>query len=147
MANSPKTMVDYTDLLNETFARQSAIAPVFDATATYAVGDVVMYQGKRYVCSNAHTGAWVAADFTAETINTVLSDKEDKPVVLTQTLAAGATTLTFTNSAFGNNSRIRAYSDPFVLGLFEDMSQSGTTVTLTCVAQANAVSVMLEVRN
>jgi hypothetical protein len=79
-------------------------------------------------------------------ISSDLADKEDKPTVLTATLAAGATTLTFTNAAIGNNSRIRAYSNPFVLGLIEDMSQSGTTVTLTCAAQANAVSVVLEVR-
>jgi hypothetical protein len=79
-------------------------------------------------------------------ISSDLADKENKPTVLTATLAAGATTLTFTNAAIGNNSRIRAYSNPFVLGLIEDMSQSGTTVTLTCAAQANSVSVQLEVR-
>lgn len=80
-------------------------------------------------------------------VNTALSGKENTPTVLTATLAAGSTTLTFTDASVGNNSRIRAYSDPFVLGLIADMSQSGTTVTLTCVAQASAVSVKLEVRN
>ena len=76
-----------------------------------------------------------------------LNSKEDIPTVLTATLAANATTLTFTDASIGNNSRIRAYSDPFVLGLITDMTQSGTTVTLTCAAQASAVSVKLEVRN
>ena len=79
-------------------------------------------------------------------VYTELSKKEDAATVLTATLAASATTLTFTNAAIGNNSRIRVYSDPFVLGLVEDMVQSGTTVTLTCKAQSSAVSVMLEVR-
>ena len=59
MANSPKGIVDYTNKLNETFAKQSAIAPVFDATATYAVGESVMYNGKRYTFNTAHSaGAW-----------------------------------------------------------------------------------------
>ena len=76
-----------------------------------------------------------------------LTSKEDVPTVLTATLAANATTLTFTDASIGNNSRIRAYSDPFVLGLITDMTQSGTTVTLTCAAQASSVSVKLEARN
>ena len=76
-----------------------------------------------------------------------LNSKEDVPTVLTATLEANATTLTFTDASIGNNSRIRAYSDPFVLGLITDMTQSGTTVTLTCAAQASTVSVKLEVRN
>ncbi len=76
-----------------------------------------------------------------------LNSKENVPTVLNATLAASATTLTFTDDSIGNNSRIRAYSDPFVLGLITDMAQSGTTVTLTCAAQASAVSVKLEVRN
>ena len=73
--------------------------------------------------------------------------KENNPTVLTSTLAAGATTLTFTDASIGNNSRIRAYSDPFVLGLITNMVQSGTSVTLTCASQASSVSVKLEVRN
>lgn len=78
---------------------------------------------------------------------TALANKENTPTVLTQTLTAGATTLTFTDAAIGNNSRIRPYSDPFVLGLIENAVQSGTTVTLTCSEQSANVSVMLEIRN
>ena len=80
-------------------------------------------------------------------LNSALTNKENAPTVLTATLAANATTLTFTDTSIGNNSRIRAYSDPFVLGLITDMTQSGTTATLTCEAQSSAVSVKLEVRN
>lgn len=87
----------------------------------------------------------VAGDVSS--LNSALSNKENAPTVLTQTLAASATTLTFTDASIGNNSRIRAYSDPFVLGLITDMTQSGTSVTLTCEAQASSVSVKLEVRN
>lgn len=69
------------------------------------------------------------------------------PVVLTQTLIAGNTTLTFTNDAIGNNSRIRPFSNPFVMGLIEDATQSGTSVTLTCAEQSSNVSVSIEVYN
>lgn len=69
------------------------------------------------------------------------------PVVLTQTLTAGATSLTFTNAAIGNNSRIRPFSNPFVMGLIEDATQSGTSVTLTCAEQSSNVSVSIEVYN
>ena len=116
-----------------------ALSQLTDVTITSAAdGDCLVY--------NLNDQKWENSDVITQ-INSDLSDKEAKPTVLTATLAAGATTLTFTNAAIGNNSRIRAYSNPFVLGLFEDMTQSGTTVTLTCVAQAASVSVMLEVRN
>ena len=97
-----------------------------------------------------NTSSGMTADNVQEAVdelNTDLSSKEDAPTTLTATLATGATTLTFTNSAIGNNSRIRAHSDPFILGFVTNMTQSGTTVTLTCAAQSSAVSVMLEVRN
>lgn len=69
------------------------------------------------------------------------------PTVLTQTLTAGSTSLTFTNAAIGNNSRIRYFSDPFVMGLVTDAVQSGTSVTLTCASQSSNVSVSIEVYN
>lgn len=82
-----------------------------------------------------------------DSVNELQSDKADAPTILTQTLAAGSTSLTFTNAAIGNSSRVKYYSNPFVVGLIEDAVQSGTTVTLTCAEQASAVDVMLEVSN
>ena len=73
--------------------------------------------------------------------------KNNKPTILTQTLAANTTTLTFTDASIGNNSRIRPYSNPFVSGLIKGISQSGTSITLTCKAQTSPVSVVLEVFN
>lgn len=35
------------------FAKSSAIAPEYDSTATYAIGDAVMHDGLRYECSTA----------------------------------------------------------------------------------------------
>lgn len=45
------------------------IAPVFDATSTYAVGDYVIYNDQLYRCTIAHTGAWSELDFVATTLS------------------------------------------------------------------------------
>lgn len=108
---------------------------LYKATADIAVGDTLT------VNTNCVLDNFVTA------VNDLKEDKEDKPVILTQTLAAGATTLTFTNAAIGNNSRVKYLSDPFIVGLITNAVQSGTTVTLTCASQASAVSVKLEVYN
>lgn len=108
---------------------------LYKATADIAVGDTLT------VNTNC------VLDNVVTAINDLKDDKEDKPVILTQTLAAGSTSLTFTNAAIGNNSRIKYLSDPFVVGLITNAVQSGTTVTLTCAEQASAVSVKLEVYN
>lgn len=75
------------------------------------------------------------------------TNKEDKPTILTQTLSAGATTLTFTDDSILNTSRIKYLSNPFVAGLIKNAVQSEHTVTLTCKAQQSSVSVKLEVYN
>ena len=63
-------VIGLTDSLSEK-ADFSIIAEDFDSTATYAVGDYVIYNGLLYKCTNAHTGTWAAADFTA----TLVSDE------------------------------------------------------------------------
>ena len=45
------------------------IAPAFDATATYNIGDRCTYNGAFYKFTAAHTGAWAAADVTEITVN------------------------------------------------------------------------------
>lgn len=65
---------------------------------------------------------------------------------LTATLAAGATTLTFTDDYIGNNSLIDVFSNPFGL-VPTSASQSGTTVTLTFDPQDVAYSVAITIGN
>ena len=77
----------------------------------------------------------------------VEKNKTLTPTILTQTLTAGSTSLTFTNAAIKNNSRISFQSDPFTKGLIDNAVQSGTTVTLTCKAQLSNVSVKLIIYN
>lgn len=47
---------------DSTKADAVSVAPAFNATATYAIGDRVTYEGRLYEFTAAHTGAWVAAD-------------------------------------------------------------------------------------
>lgn len=97
-----KTIVDFTNLLNATFARASVIAPteVSPSANAYSVGDPFMYNGKLYLAKTA-----IAANDplvidtnieAADDIMEQLSAKADKPTVLSQTLAANATSVTFT---------------------------------------------------
>ena len=54
------------------------LAPAFDSTATYAVGDLVLYDGAVYRFTTAHTGAWDAADVEQTTLGAALALKADK---------------------------------------------------------------------
>lgn len=65
---------------------------------------------------------------------------------LSGTLAAGATTLTFTDASIGNNSIISIFTDPYGI-VPTDAVQSGTTVTLTFDPQSSAVGVKIVVKN
>ena len=71
----------------------------------------------------------------------------DSSVVLTKSLAAGATSLTFTNASIGNNSRIIIYTNPYSQGVVTGATQSGTSVTIACAAQSRAYDVSIEIRN
>lgn len=53
------------------------IADDFSDTASYAVGDLVIYNGELYACTTAHTGAWDAEDFAATTVAAQLKTFED----------------------------------------------------------------------
>lgn len=85
-------------------------------------------------------------DTSAQTKKKILKPNLVGKTLTAQTLAIGATTLTFTDSSIGNNSRIRVISNPFTSGLLNAV-QNGNTVTLTYDEQEVALSVTLEVRN
>ena len=79
-------------------------------------------------------------------ITNALNGKEDAALVLTGTLAVGATSVVFTNAAIGNNSLIDVYTD--ISGVNPTaITQSGTSVTLTFDEQSSAVNIKLLVRN
>lgn len=66
--------------------------------------------------------------------------------ILTATLSAGSTTVTFTDASIGNNSVILITTDPYGV-VPTDATQSGTTVTLTFDVQSSAVGVKIVVKN
>lgn len=134
------------------------VADIKDIKLTnLANGDILKYDGTQSKWVNVALGTAATrnatSSITSESTDLIESGAVHSlkqtlsPVILTQTLTAGSTTLTFTNAAIGNNSRIRPFSDPFVLGLIQDATQSGTSVTLTCAEQSNNVSVSIEVYN
>ena len=61
--------------------------------------------------------------------------------ILSATLAVGATTVIFTDNAITNTALYRVFTDPFVE--YDDITQSGTTITVTFEAQQSAVGVKL----
>lgn len=69
-----------------------------------------------------------------------------KPTYLTQTLTAGSTSITFTNSAISNNSYVSVYTN--VAGLnYTSLTASTGSITLVYPAQSANISVVLEIKN
>lgn len=64
----------------------------------------------------------------------------------TQTLSAGATSLTFTDSSITATSTIRVFTDKYLVSPISITTGTGTC-TLTFVAQSSAMGVYLIVRN
>lgn len=74
----------YNDLRKRAASADENLAPYYDATQTYAVGDMVMYKDNLYECSTAITTAeaWTAAHWTQCSLATKMSDVNN--VVLVQ---------------------------------------------------------------
>ena len=72
--------------------------------------------------------------------------KEDAPKILTKTLAAGATSLSFTDTSITDDSLIDVYSSPFGVTMLT-ANQSGTTVYLTFKPFSEDASIRILVRN
>jgi hypothetical protein len=108
-------------------------------TATAAIFDFVLPKGDKGDQGNPT----VVNGKSGNNITLLQTDITKK---LTATLAAGATTLTFTDDYIGNNSIIDVFSNPFGL-IPTGMSQSGTTVTLTFDPQDVAYSVAITIGN
>ena len=70
-----------SQILSSVFAAiEPNFAGAYDSTATYAVGDYVVYEHTLYVCNTAIPTAeqWTAAHWTQVDIGTVLQSKQDK---------------------------------------------------------------------
>lgn len=60
-----------SNIFNKTL---SNIAPKFNPTETYSIGDRVIYKGDLYRFTSAHTGAWTAADASKTNVNAYLNN-------------------------------------------------------------------------
>lgn len=82
---------------------------------------------------------------TSQLINdTGFKSSDDEATILTQTLAAGTTSLTFMDSSITDDSIIDIYTDPFCNGL-TSVVQDGSTLTLTFDAQEVSMRVRVKV--
>lgn len=82
----------------------------------------------------------------AQAITNLNNEKRNKPVILSDTLLAGDTTISFTNSAIGDNSFIDVYFNVPSVNMI-NWTQVGTTFTAYFDAMESNVLVTLEVFN
>lgn len=125
-----------------------ALSNLTDVNITSAAnGQILKYNSSSSKWENVTLyGTDILTQSGGVALTTAISGKEDAATVLSNTLAAGATTLNFTNAAIGNNSLLDVYTDTYGVNPTA-MTQSSTTVTLTFDAQPSAVGVKLVVRN
>lgn len=85
-------LADYADIAELTQNLPDIVADEYSTSATYAVGDYVLYNGKLYVCASAVTtaGAWNANNWTeisiADALNSCVTASDpdsDGNIVLT----------------------------------------------------------------
>ena len=84
-------------------------------------------------------------DNLPEDTNTVLSKKEDKPIVLTGSLAIDSTTIVLSDASIAQTSIIDIYTDKFGVGPMNVVTETGK-ITLTFEAQTSVLGVRVEVR-
>lgn len=89
------TATDVSTAMNTALAGKADyadIAGAFSAETAYTAGDLVIYNGIIYRCTNDHTGEWDADDFSATTIGAELNAINSnivnllKPIGLTKTI-------------------------------------------------------------
>lgn len=99
----------------------SVLASPFDPTATYAVGDYCIYQGKLYKFTSAHSGAWSGSDVSEVTVDAEIalkadaSEVEDIRIGIDGTKYADAGTAVRTQVS-NLNTAIGGYIPPFARG-------------------------------
>lgn len=69
--------VDVSPIDTRVTATQGMLAPAFNSTENYSVGDFVTYDNKFYICTTAHSGTWAAADFSETNIAVEMNNSGD----------------------------------------------------------------------
>lgn len=123
------------------------IASAYDSTATYAVGDLCIYNGNLYECTTAISTAeeWTAAHWTQKTVAQELAGAGGASYVeLGGKLLAGNNTLTFNDECITVGSIFEFYTDAYGVNP-TDVSVSDGTLVLTFDIQQNDLKVKVRV--
>lgn len=154
---------DLTSAENDITAIKGDIAPSEDgetASQGYAIGKQFLRNGSLYKAKTAITAGdalvlgtnYEAADDITlqlynqnETLKTLQTNKEDKGIIKTATLAIGATTVTFTDIPTTGNNLIKFYNSLGINYEEIDTSTSGQ-ITLTFEEQEVVVTVFCEIK-
>ena len=121
------------------------IAPVFDASTTYTAGDYVIYSGKLYQFTAAHTGAWTGSDAEELTAGDALNDLEEETTSLKEDISPMQTA---TASDVGKALKAKTVEDGKVTawefgdtGATTDIHVDGTSLVInTSVVDGNEVN-------
>ena len=130
----------------------SNIAPSEDddtASQGYSIGDQFLKNGTLYKAKTAIVaGDTFVLDTNyeaADKITKQIEGKEDAPQKLVATLAAGATSLTFTDAAIKADSLVDGYSDPYGIVPTNATGTPGS-ILLTFDPQETATTITLLIR-
>lgn len=84
---------------------QNMVAPPFDTNTAYPIGKRVTYNNRLYQFTSAHAiGAWDSSEVTEVNVADAVG------IMLTDTLTAGSTSITFYNTSITANSIIDIYA-------------------------------------
>ena len=100
------------------------------------------WQNMTLISDSTTSGSTV---WSSDKTNTELDTKEDAPTILTSTLSAGSTSLTFSNAAITTTAMYDVYADKYGLTPTDITITTGQAV-LTFEAQSSNVSVKLVIR-
>lgn len=100
------------------------------------------WQNMTLISDSTTSGSTV---WSSNKTNSELASKEDAPTILTSTLSAGSTSLTFSNAAITTTAMYDVYADKYGLTPTDITVTTGQAV-LTFEAQSSNVSVKLVIR-
>lgn len=119
---------------------QNMVAPPFDTNTAYPIGKRVTYNNRLYQFTSAHAiGAWDSSEVTEVNITDAIG------TILTDTLVAGDTSITFTNALITTNSIIIPYADVYGVAPSAITVSAGSCV-LTFDARQTNMLVGIQIR-
>lgn len=95
------------------------LAPTYSSSATYAVGDHVLYNGGYYICNSAITTAeaWTAAHWTAVKVGPEITDLQNALSGLEEFCYEQKTIILTKNYTIPSNNILNTASDPIVVDI------------------------------